>query len=196
MLKLVIDNEKKEELLTCRSCSLYDPISDACGIWSEADINDPILVYRCEEYIPNDLDDSSNPLKESYSFTEVVEVDNDPVFYQMFGQIDMAKNYPAQPEYHPKRDDVTWYVNREKQFGCWILNTFSKRFLVVRDESPVMGWHKNVYKSPYPLHDHDSSPSIAPFMCWFVDEDGYGQYVLLVEGEKRMITAPRPKNFR
>jgi hypothetical protein len=62
-------------------------------------------------------------------------------------------------------------------------------------EKAEFGWTKKVYKSPIPLHDHKSSLSLASKVVWVIDEDSYGQYALLVNGQITSFSSPKPLNW-
>ncbi|MEY8742007.1 hypothetical protein AB9M62_21265 [Bacillales bacterium AN1005] len=54
---------------------------------------------------------------------------------------------------------------------------------LVKDVNEVeKGWHENAYRSPIPLHDQKSSLGLASRIAWILDEDGYGQYALVFNG--------------
>jgi hypothetical protein len=105
--------------------------------------------------------------------------------------------YPLQPDRPLQRDDAVWFTSTCISFGCWILNKSKKKFVVVSNNTnaPEQGWSEYVYKSPYPLHNHNSPLAAASRLAWYVDEDGFGQYVMLINGEIATFTFKKPKNW-
>ncbi|NRD81078.1 hypothetical protein HPT25_27685 [Bacillus sp. BRMEA1] len=201
MIKLVVDNTKKNTPKTCaEACSLYDPITRECGIWEEVDVMNPSVYARCQKKQPI-LFHESLPMGKNASkkikFTLLeddfeCEFDDQAVFYKLQGdKFDEDKsNYPLMPDFPSERDDAIWYVDPSGTYGSWIVNHSKQKFMSVsNDQMPETGFTSRIYKSPYPLHDHNTSKSLASRMCWYVDEEGFGQYVLLGNGEIMMLSS-------
>lgn len=189
MLQLVVDNKNKN--LCCRNnCELFDPITNECGIHRNINPDSPKTVFQCGDYIPK----CQGQVKMSELEEELFMPEEEEYVFQEFqGEKFDNENsrYPLQPDSSSNHEDAIWYVSPDKSFGCWIINHYEKRFMSVKDEAE-QGWAKNVYKSLVPLHDHGSPLPIASKMAWYVDEEGYGQYVLLANGKVSFLTAPNP----
>ncbi|MDC3424389.1 hypothetical protein NC797_07695 [Aquibacillus sp. 3ASR75-11] len=209
-LQLVVDNtlNKKERTApTCRlNCELFDPVTKECGINHEINPDDPLLAARCGDMIYKDEDDDSVYLPEAdeqseieYTLTEEeVDFEDEMMFMEFNGDKFNAvqSTYPEQPDYPASRDDAIWYISPCGAYGCWIVNKSQKRFMAVTNDKVKSGWSKNVYKSPYPLHNHNTALSLASRMAWYVDEEGYGQYVILANGKISMISSPKPLDWK
>ncbi|WP_078557091.1 hypothetical protein [Bacillus alkalicellulosilyticus] len=214
MLKLVIDNshtkdKQTQPLPTCRlSCELFDPITEQCGINYNISPDDPLFTARCGDLIYKD-DSAAISLNDDMLlntdetnmdfFEEDLEFDsNDETLFMDYNghAFDAIKStYPNKPDFPAQRDDALWYISPNGDFGCWIINQKRNFMTVPSNNSPKEGWVKNVYQSPYPLHDHKSSLPLASRMAWYVDEDGYGQYVLLSNGKISLISSPKPYSW-
>lgn len=205
VLRLVIDNtdkKKKETLPTCRlNCELFDHVTGKCGINHDINPDDPYLAARCGDMIYRaELDDfdifwDMEKIEPHELEEDIIDDFANDIFFEFNGEIfeEKTSKYPTEPDYPSNRDDAVWYVSPCKTFGCWIINKSKKRYRVVsKDQEVKVGWNKNVYKSPYPLHNHNASKTIASRMAWYVDEEGYGQYVMLHNGKISMITSPKP----
>ncbi|MFC0273595.1 hypothetical protein ACFFIX_19575 [Metabacillus herbersteinensis] len=208
-LMLVVDNSSKDKikkLPTCRkNCELFDPITNQCGINHNINADDPYLAARCGDMIYKDETDDSvfiphpvENVKVKYTLIEdEFECELEDDFFKEFNgqKFDILNStYPSQPDYPANRDDAIWYVSPCGKWGAWVVNKSKKRFLTVTNVVKN-GWSTNVYMSPYPLHDHNSSLTLASRMAWFVDEDGYGQYVILGNGKISMISSTRPEGW-
>jgi hypothetical protein len=180
---------------TCRnSCELYDWISEGCSIKRGVNIDDPNTLrscnlFLCREYMRN-LATQQEPIYEWK-----LEGDN-----QIVG--DNYKNeenslYPLQPDRPLQRADAVWFTSPCKSYGCWIINKSKKKLVVIsiHTNAPEQGWSENVYKSPYPLHNHNS-PLAAASRIGYVDEEGFGQYVMLINGEIATFTSKKPENWK
>lgn len=206
MIKLVVDNtNKKATPKTCATaCSIYDPITQQCGIWDEVEVMSPGVYARCQKKQPI-LTEESLPMKKTGSkkikFTLLednfeCEFDDQDVFYKLQGErFDEEKsNYPFRPDFPSNREDAIWYVDPTETYGCWIVNHSKRKFMSVSaGQTPEKSIASRIYKSPYPLHDHKSSKSLASRMCWYIDEEGFGQYVLIGNGEIMMLSSSRIK---
>lgn len=205
-LKLVVDNrlDSKSDLKygkTCRShCTFFDLRSNKCGIFKNIKADDPRTVYRCQKFSEWNLDQKMEQ-KEVYELIEddfTVEFEDENFVFELMGETFNSDNstYPLEPDVASGRDDAIWYCAADKSFGCWIINKSAKRFLQVKEKQEVEpGWMKKIYRSPYPLHDHASSDPLKSRMAWFVDENGWGQYVLLINGKVEMLSSPKPSNW-
>lgn len=206
MLKLVVNNNKnhKNTLITCRnSCDLFDEITGKCSINKNLNVDSPYETARCGFFL--ERDSMALPMEHTrFKFSLMEEesdelLDDEEIFHQLMGKSVYKEtySYPVQPDFSSKREDAKWFVSPCRTFGCWIVNLFQRPMLTpMNKESAIKGWSSKVYKSPIPLHDHKSSISIASKMAWVIDEDGYGQYALLVNGKISTISSPRPVNWQ
>lgn len=201
-LKVVVDNtvkqnEVKKEMKTCRThCFYFDSRTQKCGIFSNIKADDPKTVYRCQRF--SDWTEESEEIYELIEDEFTVEFEDEKFLFELMGDKFSQKNskYPLEPDFNSNRDDAVWYVSPNKSFGCWMINKSKKRFVGVSLERRAeIGWIKKIYKSPFPLHDHESSTPLKSRMAWYVDEQGWGQYVLLVNGKIEMLSAPKPSNW-
>lgn len=186
---------------------MFDTVTGQCGINDDINPDDPVAA-RCAEMIYKDSSNDSVYLSshKDNSYTKFTliedefewEYEDESIFYELkgdkFNRVDST--YPHQPDYPSNRDDAVWYVSPDKEWGCWIINKSKQRFMAISNNEAKQGWTKNVYKSPYPLHRHKSSLTLASRMAWYVDEDGYGQYVILANSNISMISSPKPENWR
>lgn len=91
--------------------------------------------------------------------------------------------YPGYPQHAPFKshpsENLYWYYNEEKNFGCWVLNQYKKpMFLPPSQEEVVKSKeHKLKYRSPLPLHEVKVPNCFRAHMTWYVDKEGFGQYV-------------------
>ncbi|RFB11455.1 hypothetical protein DZB84_20525 [Bacillus sp. HNG] len=208
-LRLAIDNTKnKNSIPTCRNnCELFDPLSEQCGIHNNINPDNPTLIFRCGDVIYKEQKDvfvnyslpANTDLRNTSLHEDEFESEccDESTFFEIMGvKFDESKStYPSIPDYLSNRNDAIWYIDPKEEWGCWIINKSKQRFMVVNEGALTQGWAKNVYKSPYPVHNHNASLPLASKMAWYVDEDGYGQYVILVNGNFSMISSPRPKHW-
>lgn len=208
LLKLIVDNkalnqEKIDEKLTCRnSCEYFDEITERCSIKADVNVDSTYEVLRCTQFfgkiIPDDNYEGPKTfrLKEDVSSEE--DGENDSMFKELLGQKEIlnSSSYPLEPDFPSRRSDACWFVSPCGNYGCWIINKSQNRFSIIKHlEDVIKGWHDSVYKSPIPLHDHKSSLGLASRIAWEVDEDGYGQYALLINGKVSDMRYPRPHNW-
>jgi hypothetical protein len=185
LLKLVIDNTKqsKEASSTCRTtCSLYDPVMQQCGIFSDVEVTNPEVYARCQMKVPHSYNQNKQHYSESFK----------QIWFEPAGanKLQEQMTYPAAPGIDSPID-AEWYVDPSKEFGCWLINK-STTLSLVQDASHFNS--SNTYQSAVPLHNHSAPPLLQSKMCWYVNEEGYGQYVLLNHGRVQMISQPmRPK---
>ncbi|MBU7595863.1 hypothetical protein AB3Z07_28230 (plasmid) [Metabacillus halosaccharovorans] len=208
-LKLIINNNKSKvaELSTCRNnCELFDLETGECGVNYKGDFDDPVFAARCGSMIYYDKYDDSifiqNKPKQKLKYTLIedefeCELEDENVYFDLqsnqFNTVNST--YPLEPDYPSRRDDTSWYVSPCGTWGCWIINKAHTKLVAVSPQVEF-GWNRNVYKNPYPLHDHKASLSLASKMAWYVNGEGYGQYVLLGNGNIIMISSPKPKSWR
>ncbi len=207
MLKLVVDNDNQMDkaatnVITCRnSCELFDDITESCSIKQNINVDSAFELKRCGNFFPKLKQIGENTMKTRFSLIEEDDeylIEDEDMFKDLIGSQFNHKEstYPNIPDYPARREDAMWYVSPSGTFGCWIINHSASKFLSIpKDGLPEQGWSEKVYKSPLPLHDHKTSLSLASKMAWFVDADGFGQYVLLVNGRISTLTSPRPKNW-
>jgi hypothetical protein len=193
-----INNTSDNEMKTCRShCFYFDSRTEKCGIFKNIEADDPKTVLRCQKF----SDWQEEEQEEVYELIEddfTVEFDDENFLFELMGdKFSQEKSkYPLKPDFNSNRDDAIWYVSPDQSFGCWVINKSKKRFVAVNPRADVeTGWMKKIYKSPFPLHDHESSSPLKSRMAWYVDEQGYGQYVLLINGKIEMLSAPKPSNW-
>lgn len=174
MLELIVNNIDNKNP-TCRThCGLYDPFTKECGIFHSVNTDDTKVFRRCTEKLTFS-DDIINDVYINDS------EDEDILVHSFQGEKTIENSdYPYQPDSSHNRTDANWYISPDETFGCWIINDYPKKFMV-HQSSPGNGKKRHIYKSPIPLHDHRSSDSLASKMCWYVDEGGTGQYMLLIK---------------
>lgn len=206
MLKLVVDNSKttQSNIVTCRnSCELFDSITERCSVKNNVNVDSAYETSRCGLFLHKatmDVPQSHMDLKFSLIGEEDdYIIDDEEVFHELIGnefRSDLS-TYPLHPDYPSRRDDATWYVSPDETFGCWIINKFNRPQIVPSSiEKAEKGWTNRVYKSPFPLHDHKSALSIASRIAWVIDEEGYAQYSLLVNGRISTLSSPKPANWK
>jgi hypothetical protein len=215
MLKLVTDNttsKKKEKTVsnvkTCRkNCVLFNDESNSCSIFKGLNYDDPNVVKRCLEftdvqeteaiYHGSDFENTAvTIIDEKFS----VEADLDFLFELTGNQKNMKEsNYPFEPDipFHETMNGLFWYTSPDQSFGCWIKNDCRTPLGVIPSskEEAKQGWAKNIYRSPIPLHDHQASDSLKSRMCWYVDEEGWGQYTVILANKIKFLTYPKPKKW-
>jgi len=182
---------------TCRnSCLFFDSTSQKCGIYNGVNLDSHQTIGRCQHY--SDYIDFENEIYELIENKFTLEISDNDFLFQIMGDYfqENTSTYPLKPDFDSNRKDAIWYIAPDKTYGCWIINHYKRRFFPVIDNQEIkIGWSKKVYRSPYPLYNHNSSLSLSSRMCWYIDQDGWGQYVLLVNGEIKMISSPKPKNW-
>ncbi|MEI2358389.1 hypothetical protein [Mesobacillus zeae] len=209
MLKLVVNNDlhvNKKDTITCKnSCDLFDEITGECSINQGVDIDSPYEAARCGFFIHRDSM-SVPEIKDHthFKFSLMDDIDDDllddqEIFHQLVGKSIYKEEYtyPLKPDFSSYRDDAKWFVSPCGSYGCWIVNHYKKPLSIPKSKDVAeRGWNNRVYKSPIPLHDHQSALPISSKMAWLIDEDGFGQYALLVNGKISSISAPKPINWK
>ncbi|WP_051240066.1 hypothetical protein [Pontibacillus halophilus] len=191
---------------SCSNCVLYDLFTNRCSVFDGIDTSIPETALRCNSYLADEglqgnndywneaSDDLTEDEGDDYEFTIVEDeftatVDSD-YFFSIQGQKHIKNSkYPQQPDIPTTREDALWYVSPNNEFGAWIINTNPKRF-VDTNELSLVAASERTYSSPYPLHNHKASEGLRNFMCWYVNEQGVGQYTLLINGNISFITDP------
>lgn len=203
LLRLVVDNRTKvnnDKLITCRnSCELFDDITNSCSIKQNVKVDSPHEAMRCGHFIPRLSQKSGDFRFKLIGYEEDFIVDDDDIFHELIGQSfnEETSTYPLQPDFPSKNPNAVWYVSPDQKYGCWIVNEYKKPLEIPTSiETAVKGWANKVYKSPVPLHNHKTSLSLASKIAWYIDKDGYGQYVLLVNGKISTLSFPKPPNWR
>jgi hypothetical protein len=209
MLKLVVDNNRRlsqMNTITCRnSCELFDSITESCSIKEKVNVDSPYEASRCGHFmIKGSMSiETKNNIEFKFSLIEEDNneyiVDDEEIFHELIGnKFDKSRStYPSQPDFPSKREDAFWYVSPCGTYGCWIINHFkSPLSFTASIERVEKGWSKKVYRSPIPLHDHKTSLALASKIAWAIDEEGYGQYNLLVNGTISTISSPKPVNWK
>ena len=210
MLELIVCNksiQKKDNVKkTCRNaCDLFDEFTGTCSINHKKNFDNPFVTMNCEHYLDKELVKESQNLKEhtKFKFSLIEEeadylLDDEDIFHQLKGNSLYKReySYPKTPDFSSGREDAYWFISSCGKFGCWIINNSNRIMDVPASlDRAIKGWTPKVYKSPVPLHDHKSSLSLASKIAWVVDEEGYGQYALLVNGDVSRITSPKPENW-
>ncbi|MCM3216805.1 hypothetical protein WKH57_24900 [Niallia taxi] len=201
MLKLVVNNttnqENTGEKLTCRnSCEYYDEITESCSIKSNVNVDSTYEVLGCTHFLSKIVPDENYERPKPKALNNM---DDDSMLKEVLEQkaILDASKYPMKPDFPSRRSDATWFVAPCGTYGCWIISGSANKFSIVKDVDEVeKGWHANVYRSPIPLHDHKSSLGLASRIAWVVDEEGYGQYALIFNGDITKTRYPRPRNWK
>lgn len=208
MLRLVVDNSQinYNNLTTCRnSCDLFDEKTGQCSINKGLDVDSAYEVARCGFFIYREsmeLKKENKPVHQRFSLIEEDAdylLNDEEIFHQLIGKSVLKEKYtyPVEPDFSSFRDDARWFISQCGTYGCWVVNLYKKPLSIPKSkEIAEKGWSSKVYKSPIPLHDHKSSLSIASKMAWVIDEDGFGQYALLVNGKISSISSPKPINWK
>jgi hypothetical protein len=168
------DVEESHSSISCsEGCNLYDGDTDQCGVFGQLDLNDPQMVKQCALRVgqplttSNEGSDQNYPLLTKGIFQGSIEEEN--------------KSYPFAPSHKTTRKDANWFVSQDQTFGCWIINHSDSHLMVVSESDLPTDSKK--YRSPFPLHNHNSSDSLTSNMCWYVDESGVGSYTLLIQSD-------------
>lgn len=206
MLKLVVDNCKaaSENLITCRnSCELFDGITGSCSVKEKVNVDSSYEASCCGHFLNKDVMATQQKCHTQFKFSLIEEENDylidDEIFHELIGNRfnKTESTYPLKPDVPSKSEDAKWYVSRCGTFGCWLINQYKKPLsLPSKIDCAEKGWSKNVYKSPVPLHNHKTSLSLSSRIAWVIDEDGYGQYALLVNGRISTISSPKPINWK
>lgn len=198
---------KKDALLlskrTCNKCLLYDNTTQACGIFDGVDTTQAKTAINCNSFFNEDETiDSSDYLAmtdeltlHDFEYTILGDTEEEdekvtPQFlFELRGyQAPEDSKYPLQPDIPQPRNDAMWYVSPDQTFGCWIINQYTKKFMIADVQPAIIS---RVYKSLIPLHDHEAKESLQSQMAWYVNEDGIGQYVLLNQKGKIVYLSER-----
>ncbi|WP_368502686.1 hypothetical protein AB3N04_00900 (plasmid) [Alkalihalophilus sp. As8PL] len=201
-------NNKSNHLIekTCKnSCVFFDYKEESCPFF-KLDYEDPTTPTRCMEYLDREEIEKDLPIEDEESGSwELLEdgysVEGDENFmFEIIGQsstIDTS-SYPSEPDIplSNQSTNLGWYVAPDRSFGCWIWNNSKHRLMQVNPNLTLntvpKGWADKVYRSPIPLHAPNASDNVRSRMVWYVDEDGYGQYVLYMSNEIKMLSYPKP----
>ena len=170
MLKLVIDNTQQN----CRrACDLYDDLTDLCSVTVNANISNPATLSSCRYFLSRRMVETS--LNET-----VVEQKSRK------GNVNTTDRwlYPLFPDEPANREDAIWFLSPCMNYGCWIVNNSKQKLYAVPSSlSNSLPDEVRVYKSPYPLHNHNAPIPLASKVAWYVNKEGYGVYMLLDEGK-------------
>ncbi|GGM34585.1 hypothetical protein GCM10011351_20740 [Paraliobacillus quinghaiensis] len=192
MLRLITNNnvERKTDQKTCAThCAMYDAFTEECAIWKGVDTTNPQYFASCKDQINYESIEQVEEERHS-DFEEPIAEEGmidtfETLCYQGEPSVEIDYQYPLAPDIDSNRDDAIWYVAPDQSFGCWIVN-HSEQTLMSVDKiyrNKQLSKKGKTYASPYPLHDHQSSISLASNICWYVDEDGIGAYRFLMSGE-------------
>lgn len=208
MLKLVIDNTKQKRCYkTCRNnCELFNETFQLCPILKDVDYDNPLITKRCQDFrekaFSNEMDqNAADIIDELFDLLEGdgTEEEEHFVFSVQGEKLVDNPNYPFAPHlpFHLKIPDLYWYVSPCKTFGCWIWNESKRKCMNVYSnvEQVEKGWAKGVYRSPVPLHDHKSSKQLISRVCWYIDEDGWGQYGIIIGNKIGYLVNPKPHTW-
>mgnify|MGYP006961607172 CR=1 FL=1 len=103
----------------------------------------------------------------------------------------LNRTYPGYPEIAPFKtepyENLHWYYNANEGWGCWIQNEYQRPMVVpeglnqavffpLNEDDPLFG---QIYRSPVPLHKADVPNSFRAHMTWYINYEGWGQYVYL-----------------
>jgi hypothetical protein len=174
LLKLIIDNTK----LTCRlHCQLFDEITEKCSIKQEIEMDNPKSLNECEYFLVKE--------KKHQEPTQLKNINHGLLkFHENWKNQESESFYPFYPDETANREDALWFVSPCKEYGCWVINHSNNRLMAVNPfKNNGKAEKERIYKSPYPLHNHQAPLSLASNMAWYVKGDGYGKYVLLKDGE-------------
>jgi hypothetical protein len=170
MLILVIDNTKQRG--NCRiACDLFDDLTDSCSVIVDADISNPATVSGCRYFL-------------SKKFVEAaIEMDTKQLRQEGSDSATDKWLYPMFPDEPVNREDAVWFLSPCMNYGCWIVNNSKQKLYAVSSSfSKRLPDEVRVYKSPYPLHNHHAPITFASKVAWYVNEEGYGVYMLLDKG--------------
>lgn len=205
MLKLVVDNKKPmENSITCRnSCDYFDEKTASCSIHQNVNVDSAYDAARCGFFLNKNMTVPAPMTNRQFKYSLIEEeeeylLDDEEVF-EIVGKKVYKETYlyPKEPDYSAFRDDAVWFVSTCGSFGCWIVNHCKRLMVCPKNiDQAEKGWGRNVYKSPFPLHDHKTSISLASKVVWYIDEEGYGQYGLLINGQISSLSTPRPKTWQ
>lgn len=193
---------------TCRNdCVFFHAEENECPFF-KLDYDNPSTPHRCLQYMSQEaVVDALGDEPPQEGVWELIEddftVEGDENFlFELIGQpsIDEKRtNYPLEPDYPLDKttENIDWYTSPDGTFGCWIRNESNMPLMNVDPKRKIKdgdkGWVEKVYRSPVPLHKPENvSLENRSRMCWYVDENGYGQYALIMANEIRMLSFPKP----
>ncbi len=104
--------------------------------------------------------------------------------------------YPHKAPCKPHRSDMVWYVSPGTQhFGVWVLNQSKEGIEVTRGQ---YGWNPLVRKSTAPPSEPLNVKNVESrnCVCWIVDEEGYGQYGMVMSDGYVWAPHKKPKNWK
>lgn len=165
---------QKQETQTCKDCLFYDASSYECGVYDNVDTEDPEVFAACS------IKEEFQPFSQR-SETDYDEEDQEALYQQLIKN-DGQNKYPSKPDVPNSRNDATWFVAPDNSFGCWIINR-SGNPIVDGSRIPEEPETQRSYYTPFPLHNHNAMGQLASMMCWFVDEQGFGRYVIMTEDD-------------
>jgi hypothetical protein len=107
----------------------------------------------------------------------------------------LYEGYPFVAPCTAPREDMVWYVNPDMQhYGVWVLN-HSKQPIEVNQGH--FGWNPFVRKTSAPPHEplNVAEARNRTMLTWIVDENGYGQYGMVLAGGYEWVPSPRPEGW-
>lgn len=148
------------DIPTCQThCELFDHESGRCGFFDEEVPNDPLHTAECDMFLSTE---------EWTSFSD---------------DILSAEDENEQTINVSNRGDAVWYTSPDGTFSCWIISLSRKNRLMKVTNELERGWHPEVYRFPYPLHNHNCGSENSTSIAWIIDENGFGQYAWIDDGE-------------
>lgn len=174
----MVNNKEVQEKTCQKDCVFFDAISYKCSYYDQEVLDNDPRAQHCPHFNDKMLylnDDDS--LYESYDLESDWTDDNLTID---LSTVDYG-NYPEQPPGDAPRSDSNWFINPDKTFGCWVVHHPKNRLRLMYNKK--INTNNRRYYSPIPLHDHNSSASLRQYVVWYVDENGFGSYELLRDGE-------------
>lgn len=167
--------EYNDDVVTCQThCELFDQRTGKCGFFNNEVPYDPFYTANCTEYLSSEAWEEMKEVIDSQDEdNQINDQINDKLLYPASPDIDITDNYPA----------AVWYTSPENTFGCWIISTKKKRLMNVNSIGSGYTVNKEVYKSPYPMHDHGYRSYQASTIIWYIDDTGLGQYGYIDNGK-------------
>jgi hypothetical protein len=171
MLKLVIDNTKQRE--NCRiACDLFDNLTESCSVIVDADISNPATISGCRYFLSKRFVQAAIEMDAEQLRQEESYIATDKWLYPLF------------PDEPANREDAVWFLSPCMNYGCWIINNSKQKLYAISSSlSNRLPEEVRVYKSLCPLHNHHAPIPLASKVAWYVNEEGYGAYMLLDKGK-------------
>lgn len=192
MLHLVSSNEVNENSQpNCWDCQLFNVEFECCPIIQGVDYKKGTIARRCQAFRYTKGIDPSR-----HSIDDCSEDDSSIFDFFINGERNHHIIYPEKPLLPATtQEGVYWYKSPTNMWGCWILNESKKKLMPTPQDiyQAEKGWADKVYRSPVPLHDHECHKDLRSRICWYIDDEGWGQYVILLANEIGYLSYPKPK---